>query len=42
MAEIGLRSRRRPHGLNGQVMPSTSDEAPGLLAYVKPAFELIT
>ena len=28
-------------GLNWQVMPSTSDEAPGLLAYGESAFELI-
>jgi hypothetical protein len=28
-------------GLNCQVMPSTSDEAPGLLAYGEPAVELI-
>jgi hypothetical protein len=28
-------------GLNGQVMPSTSAEAPGLLAYGEPAFALL-
>jgi hypothetical protein len=28
-------------GLNGQGMPSTRDEAPGLLAYVEPAVALI-
>jgi hypothetical protein len=28
-------------GLNCQVMPSTSDEAPGLLAYGEPAVALI-
>jgi hypothetical protein len=28
-------------GRNGQVMPSTSDEAPGLLASGAPAFALI-
>ena len=28
-------------GLNGQMMPSTSAEAPGLLAYGEPACELL-
>lgn len=28
-------------GLTSQVMPSTRDEAPGLLAYGEPALELI-